>query len=361
MTKTNSTINAGVHNGTGIEFQKICALHIIISEYDYYSTQSFFLSIENYDDFIFFHHDINDIIKWTNTFQAKKASKGWTLDAKMHEIIDKILSIGAALKADPTALHQDYSHTLNFITNNTLTLHDGDKKKKTHALLNEATIKLKYSDLDKKIQDNIKRLLKEFNDKSDANFIELDALVFNFIDLPKTYKAQKELLIGLFGSVFGDKVSDHKAAIDTLLSMFRNIELQFNQGNIASLTASEKKISGTHINNAFNIITTKQKAYNFWRAEGKELSQLIKMPIYDQLRYEIQLSNCFDFFKDLTQFEHQKILNFAKEQSTIPNTYYNESNYIEHLHTTYKNTHNSQLSDTEVKFAMIAAYIETRD
>lgn len=361
MTTKSSAINAGVHNGTGIEFQKICALHIIISNYDYYVDQAFYLSIENHDDFIFFHYDDKNITSWATTFQAKKGSKTWTLDAKMHEIIDKIIALGAGLKADPCIIRHDYWHSLNFITNASISFNDGAKKDKVSMLVNEATVKIGYREINEKIQENIKNLVLKFNDKSGVYFAELDFLTLNFIDLPKTYKAQKESLVGLFGSAFGQRVSDHKAAVETLLSMFRDIELKFNQGNVPSLTAREKQLCGNQIKNAFNIITTKQKSYDFWRSEGKELSKLIKISIPDQRNHEIQLSNCFDYFKDITQLEHQKILKFIKAQVNIIHEYYDEASYIEHLYTNFKASHNSQLAETEIKFAIIAAYVETRE
>ncbi|KPC03858.1 hypothetical protein [Pseudomonas syringae group genomosp. 3] len=336
-------------------------MHIIINNYDYYKHQSFFLSIENHDDFIFFHYDHENITTWATTFQAKKASKSWTLDKTMHEIIDKIITLGAVLKSDPNVLHPEYWHKLNFLTNAAISFNDGAKKERKSILVNEANIKLEYKSIDEKIQKNIKKLVKNFNSKADINFPELDFFALNYIDLPKTYKAQKEALIGLFENTFGYSVKDHKAAIETLLSMFRDIELKFNQGNIPSLTAKEKQLCGNHIKNAFNIITSKQKAYDFWRAEGKELCKLIKISVYDQRNHEFLLSNCFDYFKDLTQFEHQKILQFVSSQTLDTHKYFDELSYIEHLFKKFKASHSNQLTETEVKFAIIAAYVETRE
>ena len=69
-----------------------------------------------------------------------------------------------------------------------------------------------------------------------------------YIDFPKSNQAQKDYLVGEFSRVFGDKVYDHKAAVDTLLFLFRNVENTLNQGNVAKLMDKSKRVDYIQIN-----------------------------------------------------------------------------------------------------------------
>lgn len=45
--------NAGVHGGGGYEFQKICALYLLLDSYSELKEKEYFIYFEHFDDFVF--------------------------------------------------------------------------------------------------------------------------------------------------------------------------------------------------------------------------------------------------------------------------------------------------------------------
>ena len=74
MVDIKKEVNAGVHNATGIEFQKHCALYIFLENYEDIKDKQFFICIEHHDDFIFCYQNDHDVISAIDTYQAKKSS-----------------------------------------------------------------------------------------------------------------------------------------------------------------------------------------------------------------------------------------------------------------------------------------------
>lgn len=54
------------------------------------------------------------------------------------------------------------------------------------------------------------------------------------------FNEQKNHLVGKFIEVFNDKVISPKSTVDTILSLFRKIELTFNQNNNVSINDKSK-------------------------------------------------------------------------------------------------------------------------
>jgi len=182
-----------------------------------------------------------------------------------------------------------------------------------------------------------------------------------YIDIARTVKSQKEQLIGQFQSLFGQKVYDHKAAVELLIEKLRIIESEFNQNSNPTLLNYKKRIDSDEINATYQLITNKRKAFDLWRSEKKSLSKLFNITIADQSAFKLDFINSFDLFKDLKQFEHQKILSFVFSRKDILSKFHSDLECIEKLNTEFRLNHSSPLNEKQVKAAIFAGYLELKD
>uniref|UniRef100_UPI001EE91264 hypothetical protein n=1 Tax=Paenibacillus piscarius TaxID=1089681 RepID=UPI001EE91264 len=189
---------------------------------------------------------------------------------------------------------------------------------------------------------------------------ELKNVSLAYIDLPKRSASQKDSLVGLFGRLFGEQVSDHRAAVDSLLLLFRDVETTLNQGNIVKLMDESKRVSSTKVNEAMDIITTQKMAFNLWRNEEKEICRNLKISIPEKAEFKRNFNNSFDRFKDYQQIEHKKILSFVKDNSSIMYEFTVEADCFLELYQLFRKNISSQLSEISIKAAIYAAYIEVR-
>jgi len=275
--------------------------------------------------------------------------------------LKKIIKVGEDLDTDEILKTTDYSHTLNFITNNSIKLtapnKTGLKPRTITETVNEANSKIKYLGLNEHISDLIKRELINI-DVNDTSLKQLDNLNLIHIDIPKAVKKQRDTLIGQFRRIFGDKVYSNDSAIDTLLLLLREAENTYNQNGIARLNDKSKRVDSSQINKVIDIITTKSMAFKEWREKKDTISRKLKIPILSQSLFELHFDNSFDYFKDLSQAEHQKILRFVNQnRSLIENCYTNED-CVEVLYFQFIATKNTQLSELELKASIFAAYIQ---
>lgn len=360
MGEQNKAVNSGVHGSTGVEFQKHCALYFLFEKYENLKNKKYFICLEHHDDFLFCYQTSDELISSIEAYQAKKSSTQWTLSTEMYELIKKMMEVGLALNADGMPKLDNYKHNLEFVTNNSIKLIGKTKDKDSTMTINESNNKIKFADLHTEISNKIKTAVgKLVND--DLNAIsELDNITLSYIDLPKTSKMQKNCLIGEFEKIFGNKVNDHEAAVETLLLLFREVENTLNQGNIAKLMDESKRIGSQKINSAIEIITTKTMAFELWRDEKKEICNRLNITITERNSFELDFDNCFDRFKDLKQVEHLKIINFVKERNGL-HTFTDEVDCIQALYKEFHKNKSSQLSELNIKAAIYAAYIEVRE
>jgi hypothetical protein len=347
MSKT--SMNAGVHTGTGIEFQKHCALYLLIENWETHKDKKYFICIEHHDDFLFCYQNEDELVETIQTYQAKKSSEPWGMTRKLYKILQQILEVGKNIKNDSIPKSPTYSHQLSFLTNNSIKI-----PKNT---LNETNSSVKFVDLPEENRNTISQEIEKIN----PDLSEINNLNFYFIDIGKTSKNQKRQLIGLFTEIFNKKVSDHKAAVDVLLGLFRDIELTFNQGNKSKLLDESKRLDSKKINDALEVITTKSKAFDVWRDKKDDVSKLLRIPFSRQEEFELHFENSFDYFKDKTKTEHYKIFTLVKSYKSILDSCYSESECIESLY-------NKVIIDTSirqdklyVKAAILAAYFEIKD
>lgn len=346
-------LNSGVDGSSGYEFQKHCALYIFLEQYKEIKNQKYFICLEHYEDFLFCYLTNDEIIKKIETYQAKKSSKKWTLTKEFKEIIKKILNVGIALKNDPATKIDTYTHNLHFLSNHEINLSKTIKRKKIENIINERKNSIKYNELYQEIKNEILPIT------DNSNRGETKKLIFKWIDIGKTHKKQTQLLVGMFSDVFGNTVLDHKASVETLLSLFREIENTLNQGNTVALMDKSKRVESEQINNALNIITTQQKAFDEWRSNKSTYSLILKIPVKKQKKFELEFQNAFDYFKDLEQVEHQKINSFV--QKVDLSNCYTDKKALEKIVNEFKQQYNTQFDDTTVKAIILASYIQQRE
>jgi hypothetical protein len=238
---------------------------------------------------------------------------------------------------------------LYFLTNHSINL----KKGKIGNTINERNNTIKFDAL----HSDIKKELQTSTNKDTEN--EIDNLIFSYIDFNKTFKAQKQHLVGIFNDIFSDTILDHKASVETLLSLFRDVENTLNQDNIAKLMDKSKRVESEKIKQTLNILTTKQKAFNEWRNQKDKYSELLKIPIKEHKKFELEFKSAFDYFKDLTQVEHQKIKDFVKNIDLID--CFSEESGLRKVIEEFKYTHNTQFDNITTKAILLASYIQTRE
>lgn len=344
----NKNVNAGVHASTGFEFQKHCALYILIENWEEHKDRKYFISIEHHDDFLFCYQNESDLIENVKSYQAKKSSSAWGMTNNFYDILNKILEVGKNLKADKTPKTATYYHSLTFMSNNLIKIPNN--------IVNETNNLLKFVDIKSDIQEEIKDGIRKIS----SDLSEINNLSFAYIDFGKTSKSQKDQLMGLFFRIFGTQVQDHKAAVETLLSLFREIETTFNQGNITNLMDDSKQLKSEKITQAINIITTKSKAFDLWRKQKSEIARILEIPVSLQNDFELAFENSFDLFKDLKQVEHQKIFHFAKDNKMLLNSCYDD---VECINSMYKLAIANKVlrqDEQHLKAALFAAYLEIK-
>lgn len=362
MSSLNKFPNAGVHGTIGFEFQKHCALFMLFDRYEILKQEKFFICLEHHDDLIFCYLTDDEIIVSIDAYQAKKSSKPWN-QSELYEILKKMAEVGTSLKKDEFPKIDICKYNLEFITNNTINLTNGRKEKnqnKSHTI-NEITSHLKMGDLDQEVIDLIKSQIKKSLGENLESLKEIDNISMSYIDLPKDYKHQKDSLVGHFGRIFGNTVNDHRAAVETLLLLFRDVENTLNNGNIVKLMDSSKRVSSGVINETLDIITTKKMAFDFWRGEEKEASRKLEISIFDKKRFELDFINSIDRFKDKKQTEHQKIISFVKDNRNALSNFTDDVDCIKYLYEKFQKDIFSTLPEINTKAAIFAAYLEVRE
>ncbi len=345
--------NSGVDGSGGYEFQKHCALYIFLEKYKDIKDSKYFICLEHHEDFLFCYLDKAELIKNIDAYQAKKSSKKWTLSKDFKDIIKKILEVGVDLNSDDINKVDNYFHNLYFLSNHEIKLSKTIKKKSIDNIINERNETIKFNDLYDEIKNEL-QTLTNINTKD-----EIDNLIFSYIDFNKTFKAQKQQLVGIFNDVFGDTILDYKASVETLLSLFRDVENTLNQGNIVKLMDSSKRVESKKINQTLTVLTTQQKAFNEWREQKDKYAELLKIPIREHSSFELEFKNAFDYFKDLEQVEHQKIKNFVKDID-LSNCWTSESG-LRKVIEEFENTYNTQFDNMSTKAIILASYIQTRE
>jgi len=361
------SVNAGVRAQQGFALQRNMALFIILDNYDNkFDGTKYFLSLEHLEDILFCYLDDQEKAVKVETYQSKKKSGGsWRIGNELAEIIVKILKVGKSLISDPHPKCYSYSHDLYFSSNTTMQLEKRMackvyKKNKTYARhVNEEDSEVTYDELDPVIKKAITAKLEKINSyNNDKLCDELDHLKFLYIDFNKTNKEQENQLRSKIEDIFDRKISDSKAALESIFRLFKDAELAYNQKSVARLSDKSKQVQSHDINNAIEIITTKSKAFQFWREHKREIGEKLGIKPFERETFELKFSLAFDLFKSKDEAEHQKILKFVKYNYQHCNGY-TEDACIEELVKEFNNISNSNFDDQTLKATMYAAYFES--
>jgi len=360
MTDSNKSANAGVHGSTGYEFQKHCALHILFDKYAKLQNRAYFICLEHHDDVLFCYQTQTQLVQSIAAYQAKKSSGQWGMGKDLATILKKLTQVGLDLLQDDIQKDDGYTHELSFLTNGTIKLNCHKKRNGQSVLINDANPEVQYVNLPAAIKARILQELHEEAVTDQGQIDQLTNLSVAFIDLPKQAKKQKDTLIGQFQRLFGNLVHDSPAAVDTLLTLFRQVENTLNLGNVARLLDVSKRVSSDDIKRAMNLITTKSKAYEFWRSKGDDMAQKLQVGVFDREKFKLQFENSFDLFKDLGQREHQKLLKFARENKARWDLHTNEVDCINDMFRSYVAEVSTNLNEFDIKAAISAAYLELK-
>lgn len=361
------SVNAGVRAQQGFALQRNMALFIILDNYDSkFNGTKYFLSLEHLEDILFCYLDDHGKAVKVETYQSKKKSGGsWIIGDDLAEIIVKILKVGKLLISDEHPKCFSYSHELYFSSNTTMQFEKRIKSKvnnksKTYSHhVNEEDTEVIYHELNPIIQKAIIDTLEKHESYKNENLSdELNNLKFLYIDFNKTNKEQENQLRAKIEDIFDRKISDSKAALESIFRLFKNIELTYNKKSIARLSDKTKQVQSQDINNAIEIITTKSKAFQFWRDHKKEVGQKLGVKPFEREVFEMKFCLAFDLFKSKDEAEHQKILKFVKSNYRKCSGFY-EDDCIKELNEKFNNESSSNLDVQTLKATMYAAYFES--
>jgi hypothetical protein len=367
LTTRKKATNAGIDALLGFEFQRNCALYLLLNNYDNFKGREFFLCIEHHDDFLFgYRSNCQTKIEEIHSYQAKKLSGAvWTINERFSEIIAKMLEVGTNLINDPAPKHENYTHELTFISNSDIKLsykpsknEKKEGKKAISYLLNEQNSKCGYGVIPGEIQHIIQTKVADFCDKENITYHkdELDNLHIQWVDFPRRKNGQKDILVGLMSRNF-PHVSDHSAAVELLLSLFREVEAVYNQGKVINLLDSTKRIEGCEIKKAIDIIETEQKTFKLWRTYAADLSRRFQVSIGIQNRYENHIMNTFELLKDLSNREHQIIKSFVRENDYSDSFHSYEDMFYKYV-SVIQHQNSMNLMEVDVFFSVLCAYVE---
>lgn len=350
------TANAGTSAQNGFALQRNTALYLLLENYKTkFKGEKYFICLEHHEDFLFCFLNEKNEVEIIEAYQSKKKSPNiWRLNTELFKIISKVLKVGQNLVLDKINKSSTYKHYLFFASNQTINL---EIKKKKPAIsvsesIKEDTSHLKYSSLHQEIKDKI---TEEIKDVTLHN--ELDNFGFIYVDLNRTASKQKNQLIGQLYEVFGDSILNKQAAIETLISLFQEIELTYNQGNTIKLLDESKRVRSETIDETFDILTNKSKCFNYWRSKEREISIALQIKPFESEKFQLDFESAFDLFKSIKEAEHNKILNYVKSNYTKCSTYTQEDNVSE-LIIMYKKEENSIFTELTFKAIFFAAYFE---
>ncbi|WP_318517639.1 hypothetical protein [Photobacterium leiognathi] len=361
------SVNAGVRAQQGFALQRNMALFIILDNYNSkFDGTKYFLSLEHLEDILFCYLDDHGKAVKVETYQSKKKSGGsWKIGTDLAEIIVKILKVGKSLISDTHPKCCSYSHDLYFSSNTTMQLEKRvtckvSRQSKTYShAVNEESSEVIYDELDPVIKKAITTKLEKHQSYNNESLCdELDNLKFLYIDFNKTNKEQENQLRSKLEDILDRKISDSKAALESIFRLFKDVELAYNQKSVARLSDKSKQVQSQDINNAIEIITTKSKAFQFWRDHKREVGQKLGVKPFERETFEMKFSLAFDLFKSKDEAEHQKILGFVRSNYRQCNGF-TEDDCIEELVDKFNNENSSNLDDQTLKATMYAAYFES--
>lgn len=357
--KINREVNAGVQANVGMNFQKNCTIYLFLEKIHQLDGQKYFIILEHHEDIVFGYLDENSELTKVETFQAKKSTNPWKI-SELYSIIKKISETCQGILDDNYPKANTFIQENYFATNNTVDLSCTVKSNSYREIINESRADAKYLELDNNIRSKIEsgNINIRFS-QTDIN--NLANFYIKFIDLSRTSKSQHDQLIGKFQSEFGDRIIDHKSALETFLFYLDEIDSIYNQGNVARLADLSKRIESDKINELLNVLTTKKKAFDLWRKKADEISISMSIPAFEQSSFRLYFENSFDKFKDLNEIEHRKIFNYVLKSKANFDQCYTDQDCLRYLSENFAHSNNTQLTTIQLNAAIYAAFIEIKE
>lgn len=353
---TKKSVNAGVDAKTGFALQKNIAIYLILESYnERFKGVNYFVCLEHHDDFLFCFLNDSNSIDVIEAYQSKKKSpSAWSLDSVLYDIIKKMLETGKCLLDDNTVSKSDeYHHKLIFVSNQTINLKAGREQNAEKCSIKEDNTNVSYGDLPEPIKIKIKNDIN-----AQLSNDELEKLKFIWIDLNRTVEKQINELAGQVEKLFGNKITYPRAAVNTLISLFDEIENRYNDGSVVKLLDESKRVSSNKINDAIGVITTKSKCFEYWRSQSREVRHILKIKPMDESIFEQAFQSAFDFFKCVEEAEHYTILSFVIENINSCTSYDYEGSVSE-LIEKFNISHTSKLTEIQLKAVFFAAFFQS--
>jgi len=360
-------VNAGVRALNGFALQRNTALFILLDNYNNkFKEKNYFISLEHHDDFLFCFYNDNHEIDYTEAYQSKKKSNGmWTITNKLAEIITKLIKTGIDLHNDDITKSISYSQKLYFSSNSPMSFKTKNTDGNISKIVNEENSSISFKALRTEIQEKILTQINTYlNDgKKDQKDLpmefleEISNLNFLYITFTTTDKEQQNQLIGKLQEIFKDQIIDYRAAVNSILSLFNHIETIYNQGHVSKLLDKSKQVSSKDLNTALKIITTRTKAFNYWRDQTKQVSETLEIKPFDKDIFEETFVLAFDLFKSIKETGHKSILTFVKENYRNCESY-TEGGIVLELYNLFKNKNASIFDNFHLKAIIYAAYFE---
>lgn len=360
---TDKTINSGPDAQNGFALQRNTAIFLLLENYfNKFQNKKYLVCLEHHEDFLFCFLNENDEVNLIEAYQSKKKSPDiWRLNTEFYEILTKLLKTGKELIQDGISKSSEYNHILYFSSNQTIDLkHDpnpkGAKKDKRVPVIS-VSIKADNTSsnfyfLPNEIKEKIKDNITEIHLHN-----ELNNLSFIWIPFTTTEKEQVNQLVGKIDEVFGNQIFDKRAAIDTLICLFRKIETTYNNGNSVQLLDKTKRVSNSEIENAFEILTTKSKCFDYWHKQEIEIAKTLRIRALEREQFQVDFRTAFDLFKSINEREHKKILNFVKDEINNVTTFTNEE-IVNELFCLFKSSIKTNFTDLQLKAILFAALFE---
>lgn len=348
--RINKDINAGVNAITGFTLQRNIAVYLILENYEIkYKNANYFICLEHHDDCLICFLDKKNHIQTIDAYQSKKKSPtNWTLNKEFTEIVKKILCTGKELLNDASyPKSKDYSHSLFFVTNQTVNL----KKAQDAVSIKEDNTRVNFKALPNSIK---KHLQEHVTDKKLHS--ELENLNILWVDLSRTAIHQENQLIGQISRIFGENIESPKAALMLILELFKKIESTYNNNNVAALLDETKRVSSNDINNALDIITTQSRCYKYWREQKSSICRKLGIVVRDQSIFKFHFESSFDYFKSDTSSVHIAIKNFIIANIDNIEDAYDEVEMIDKLVKLYQKKITTKLEILQLKAIFFAAY-----
>lgn len=351
----NRVANSGVEANLGFTLQRNTALYLLLENYNLkFENKKYFICIEHHDDFLFCFLDNEEKAKKIETYQSKKKSPDrWTLDASFFKIITKILKTGKDVFDDEIIKTIDYTYSLHFISNQTVYLESDclPKKNRRKISIKEDNEFVSFEELDSELKIKIKKNVQdEFHN-------ELQNFNFYWVGLSRIAKIQKETLVGKLNILFGKKIYDSISGIEILFLLFSEVENVHNQKGEIKLLDKTKRVNSEQVEKAFNLITTKGKAFEYWKNHESEIAKVLQIKPSEKEQFKLDFETAFEYFKSIEEAEHRNIFEFVKNNYKDCETY-SEHETVINLFDLFVNQKATLFYEKQLKAILYAAFFE---